>query len=166
MTVTPLTTDRLTLRGWRAEDFDAYARFYEDAENAKYVGGQRDAEKSWRSLALMIGHWELNGFGYFAVEETAGGAFVGAVGIWKSPGWPETELGYWLVREQQGKGYALEACRRCLAFAREELRAPTLVSYIAPTNEASMALARKLGARLEHTIELADHGPHGVWRHW
>ena len=166
MAVTPIHTERLTLRGWRADDFEAYAAFYDDEENARFVGGRRDAEKAWRSLALLVGHWELRGFGYFAVEETATGAFVGAVGIWKSPGWPETELAYWLVRAQQGKGFALEACRRCLEHARETLRVPSLVSYVAPENRASIRVATKLGATLEGTIELCDHGPHGVWRHW
>ena len=83
-----------------------------------------------------------------------------------APGWPELELGYWLVKEQQGKGYAYEACLRCVQHARDMLRARSLVSYIDPRNGPSIRLARRLGAVHESTIELAGHGPHCVYRHF
>ena len=88
MDVPTLETERLRLRPWCRDDIAPYTAFYEDAENAKYVGGQRDSDQAWRSLALMIGHWHLNGFGYFAVEEKATGSFVGCIGLWRSAGWP------------------------------------------------------------------------------
>jgi RimJ/RimL family protein N-acetyltransferase len=48
---------------------------------------------------LQIGHWKLKGFGYWAVDEKATNDFVGSVGLWQSPGWPELELGYWLLKK-------------------------------------------------------------------
>jgi len=164
--VEALQTERLILRMWRQEDFDAYATFYSDEANAKYVGGLMDSEQSWRSMALQIGHWQLKGFGYWAVEEKSSGDFVGCVGLWQSPGWPEVELGYWVTADHQGKGYAFEAAARSLAFAREVARPPSLVSYIDPANTPSIRLAEKLGASYEETIELHVHGPHGVYRHF
>ncbi len=161
-----LETERLRLRHWRQDDFEEYARFFADAENAKYVGGQMNADEAWRSMALQIGHWRLKGFGCWAVEERESGAFVGCVGLWQSPGWPEMELGYWLAPEKQGKGLAYEAALKCLEFARETLKPPSLVSYIASANAPSIKLAEKLGARYEKTIELLTHGPHRVYRHF
>ena len=161
-----IETERLRLRQWHAGDFEAFARYYADEDNARYVGGQKDAEGAWRHMALQIGHWMLKGFGYWAVDEKATGDFVGCVGLWQSPGWPELELGYWLLREHQGKGYAAEASLRCIAYARESLRAHSLVSYIDPRNDASVRLARRLGAVYEATIELASYGPHCVYRHF
>jgi RimJ/RimL family protein N-acetyltransferase len=166
MNFEPIETGRLVLRPWRAEDVEPYTAFYTDAENAKYVGGQRNADQSWRSLALMIGHWHQKGCGYFAVDEKSTGDFVCCIGLWQSAGWPELELGYWVVRAHQGKGYAFEAAERCLTFARDVVRPPSLVSYIAAENAPSISLAERLGARYEETIELADHGPHGVYRHF
>ena len=166
MDIQPLETDRLLLRGWRAEDAAPYIAFYDDAENAEFVGGKRTPDQAWRSLALMVGHWDLKGFGYFAVEERGTGAFVGCIGLWKSEGWPEHELGYWVVRAHQGKGYAREAAERCLRYAREVVRPPSLVSYIDPANEPSKALARSLGAQPDGVVELDVHGPHEVWRHF
>ena len=64
-----------------------------------------------------------------------------------------------------GKGYATEAAARCRDHAFEALGAPTLVSYIAPANEASRRVAERLGARMEATIDLLGFGPHEVWRY-
>ena len=94
--MTQLETPRLHLRRWTYDDFDQFSEFYADYENAKYVGGQKTLDEAWRHFALLIGHWELNGFGFWAVEEKDTGSFVGCVGLWQSAGWPELELGYWL----------------------------------------------------------------------
>ncbi len=161
-----IETDRLQLRQWNENDFETLAAYYADENNAKYVGGQKNADDAWRLLALHIGHWQLKGFGYWAVDEKETGDFIGCVGLWKSPGWPELELGYWLLNKHQGKGYALEAALACKDYARNVLQAKSLVSYIHPDNAPSIKLAEKLGAKYEKTIELLTHGPHGVYRHF
>jgi RimJ/RimL family protein N-acetyltransferase len=117
-------------------------------------------------MALLIGHWNLKGFGYWAVDHRDTNEFIGCAGLWQSPGWPELELGYWLVTEHQGKGYALEACVACIGYAREVLHAKSLVSYIDPRNAPSIRLAKRLGAAHEGTIELATYGSHCVFRHY
>jgi RimJ/RimL family protein N-acetyltransferase len=160
-----LETERLHLRQWRAEDFEPFAKHYADEEMARFVGGHSAREPAWRRMAMMIGHWALRGYGYWAVEEKATGRFVGCVGLWRSEGWPELELGYWLMREMQGKGYATEAALKAREYAYDALGADTLVSYIHPDNEASKRVAERLGARYEEIIELLDHGPHCVYRH-
>jgi RimJ/RimL family protein N-acetyltransferase len=161
-----IETERLRLRQWSEGDFDDIARYYSDEENARFVGGRKDPDQAWRLLALQIGHWKLKGFGYWAVDEKETNDFVGCVGLWQSPGWPELELGYWLLKAHQGKGYAHEACLRCVDYAREVLEADSLVSYIDPRNAPSIRLAERLGAVYEDTIELASHGPHRVYRHF
>ena len=158
-------TERLVLRQWQESDFEPYASYYADEEMARYVGGVSSREDAWRRMASLIGHWTLRGFGYWAVEEKATGKFVGCVGLWFPEGWPELEVGYWLTREMQGKGYATEATLRSRAFAYDEVGAKTVVSYIHPDNEPSKRVAERLGAHFEEVIELLDHGPHCVYRH-
>ncbi|MGI9288937.1 MAG: GNAT family N-acetyltransferase [Pseudomonadales bacterium] len=161
-----METQRLQLRQWCETDFENIAAYYAVENNAKYVGGLKNADEAWRLLALHIGHWQLKGFGYWAVDEKDTGDFAGCVGLWQSSGWPELELGYWLVNEHHGKGYALEAATKCKEYARDILRAGSLVSYIDPNNKASIKLAEKLGAKYEDTIELLAHGIHCVYRHF
>ena len=99
-----IETARLKLRQWKEGDFDNFARYYADEDNARYVGGKKDPDQAWRHMALQAGHWQLKGFGYWAVDEKDTNVFVGCAGLWQSPGWPELELGYWLVKRAPGKG--------------------------------------------------------------
>ncbi|WP_282609461.1 GNAT family N-acetyltransferase [Pelagibius sp. Alg239-R121] len=161
-----LRTDRLFLRQWRAEDIEPYTRFFSDQDRSRYFGGLKNADDAWRHLALQVGHWHLNGFGYWAVEELGNRTFVGCVGLWRSLDWPELELGYWVDDRQQRRGFAEEAAAECISYARETLKSPSLVSYIDPANIPSQNLALKLGAKYEQTIELVEQGPHLVYRHF
>lgn len=158
-------TERLVLRRPEEKDFEPYEQYYSDPQLAKYVGGVADRDGAWRRLAALIGHWELRGYGYWAVEEKASGLFGGCVGLWRSAGWPELELGYWLVPAMFGKGYATEAGAEARDFAFEEVAADSLVSYIDPANDPSKRVAERLGARFDGEIELLSHGRHCVYRY-
>ena len=160
-----LETDRLRLTRWSERYFDRYAKMYADEERAKFIGGRLERPQAWRLMASMAGHWVLRGFGVWPVVEKSTRNFVGSVGLWYPEGWPELELGYWLVPEARGTGYATEAAARARDFAFDELRAETLVSYISPHNQPSIRVAERLGARYDKTIQLLDHGPHRVYRY-
>jgi len=160
-----LETQRLKFRQWQESDYNAFSEFFADEKSAKYVGGIKNDEQAWRLMATYIGHYNLKGFGYLAVEEKSTTKLVGAVGLWKSIPWPELELGYWVITEMQGKGYATEAAKQVLKFAFESLGTPTLVSYIDPENEPSKRLAKRLGAVYEKDLELLDFGMHCVYRY-
>ena len=65
-----LETDRLILRMFRDSDLEAYAEMCGDPEVMKYLGGvPMTRSEAWRSMATVLGHWQLRGFGLWAVEE-------------------------------------------------------------------------------------------------
>lgn len=163
--MTDLQTKRLRFRQWREDDFESFVNYFADEKRAQYLGGQRSREEAWRLMATYIGHYNLKGYGYMAVEEKSSNRLVGAVGLWKSEPWPELELGYWLLSEMQGKGFATEAAAKVKEYAFETLKGETLVSFIDPKNEASKRLAIRLGAIYETDIELLDFGLHCVYRY-
>lgn len=160
-----LETERLIFRQWKADDFQKMAMFFSKEENARFVGGVKNSEDSWRLMATYIGHYELMGYSYLALEERTSGILIGTIGLWNSEPWPEPELGYWLLPEAQGKGFGVEAGIRVKDYALNELKVDSLVSYIDGSNEPSKKLAVKLGARLDQTIDLLDFGPHEVYRY-
>jgi len=160
-----LETERLIFRQWQQSDYQSLAEFYSNEENARFIGGIKKPEQSWRLMATYIGHYELNGYSYLAVDEKSSGNLVGTVGLWNSDPWPEPELGYWLLADAQGKGFALEAGLAVKNFALENLNVDSLVSYIDPANEPSRKLAQRLGANYDTTLELLDFGPHEVYRY-
>jgi RimJ/RimL family protein N-acetyltransferase len=89
-----IETPRLLLRPFRDTDIEAYAAMCADPEVMRYVGerGPLSRGDAWRQMAMLVGHWQLRGFGMWAVEERATGAFLGRVGLHFPDGWPDREV--------------------------------------------------------------------------
>jgi RimJ/RimL family protein N-acetyltransferase len=151
-----LETERLILRPFRESDFEAYAAMCADAEVMRYIGpGQPlSREDAWRSLALALGHWQLRGYGLWAVEERASGELVGRIGCWNPEGWPGPEIGWMLRRSSWGHGLATEGARAALRYAFTALRWARALSLIHPDNAASVRVAERLGERFQGRSEV------------
>ena len=153
-----LETDRLILRMWRNEDFAAYEKMCADPEIMKYLGGRTfDRLEAWRHMAFLVGHWQLLGFGHWAVEEKESGKFIGRLGFLNPEGWPGFEIGWTLAREAWGQGYATEGARRALDYAFHDLNKDHVISLIHPENKNSIRVAERLGETLEGQTELLGH---------
>ena len=149
-----LETERLVMRQWRADDFEMFATLFADEQAARYIGGTCPRDEAWRRMAAVVGHWALRGFGMWVLEEKTSGQAVGSSGLWYPEGWPELEVGWWLLPASQGQGYATEAARRARLYAYQTLGVSTLVSYIHPDNTPSKRVAERLGAGFEKNIPL------------
>lgn len=146
VTIPRVETERLILREWKHEDLEPYAQFVGDEKAMRFLGGEtRDRAGAWREMAGIIGHWALRGYGFWAVEEKSTGAFVGRVGIWEPEGWPQAEVGWSIMPNHWRKGFATEAGRASAQWAFDTLGFDDIVSLIAPGNEASVGVAKKLG---------------------
>lgn len=157
-----LTTDRLTLRPPQEADFPAMLAF-NDSPRAGFVGGGRDRQWVWRGLLANIGLWALRGYGFYSVD-TKAGDFVGRVGVIYHDGWDEPELAWHLYDGFEGQGYALEAALAARADYHARITRQPPISYIDVTNSRSEALAQRLGAVRERTLD-DDKGNHHVYRH-
>ena len=142
-----IETDRLILRPPRREDFDAWAGFMGDAEATRFIGGQQSRSVAWRSFCGMAGAWQLFGFAMFSVIEKASGRWVGRLGPWQPEGWPGTEVGWGIVRDAWGKGYAGEGASAAIDWAFANLGWSEVIHTIDPDNRASQSVAVKLGSR-------------------
>jgi RimJ/RimL family protein N-acetyltransferase len=151
-----IVTKRLILRGFEEDDLDAYAEMCGDSEVMCYIGtGQiLSRSESWRNMAMMLGHWQLRGYGMWAVEERQSGEMIGRVGCWQPEGWIGLEVGWTIRRGFWGQGFATEAGKRTVAYAFEELQQTHVISLIRPENIASQRVAEKLGEKLQGTTEL------------
>ena len=142
-----LTTERLILRPPIAEDFDDWAAASADEEAQRYVGGPQPRAVAWRAMATMVGAWSMLGFSFFSVLRKADGRWIGRIGAWRPDGWPGSEIGWGLVRDAWGHGYAFEAASMVMRWAFDDLGWADAIHCIDPDNVASIALAHRLGSR-------------------
>ena len=161
-----ITTDRLTLRKPQPHDWEPFRDFFV-TERAQYVGGPFTVGGAWRHLSMMIGHWDMCGFGMCTVTKTGDDRAIGLVGHYQPADWPEPEIGWMVYDGYEGQGIAFEAAQAALRFAYDVLNWDTAVSYITPGNDRSVALASRLGATRDLAAEAAD--PRGkpclIYRH-
>lgn len=142
-----LETPRLRLRPPRREDFEAWAAFLADEPTARWLGGAQPRSVAWRSFLAMAGAWSIQGYGMFSVLDKHTGRWLGRVGPWYPEGWPGTEVGWGIVRDAWGMGYAGEAAAAAIDWAFDTLGWTEIIHVIDVENRASQAVARKLGAR-------------------
>lgn len=155
-----LETARLRLTALTEKHFDDYAVMLADPDSTRWVGdGQPlDRTNAWRSLAMLLGHWALRGYGMWALELKETGEFVGRVGLMNPDGWPDLELGWMLKPEHRHQGYATEAGNASLDFAWNQLHARRVISLVRIGNEASDRVAERLGG--EHIENMDFYGSH------
>ena len=149
-------TARLRLRLYAERDLDPLTAIYGDAAQMLHIGEGKmlSRAETWRAIAASLGHWALRGYGMWAIELKATGAFVGRAGFIAPEGWPEFELGWQVAREHWGQGYAPEAAAFALDFARTRLGRKRVVSLIRPGNAPSIRVAEKIGMAPDGRIEL------------
>jgi RimJ/RimL family protein N-acetyltransferase len=154
--MTILETERLRLRPYRGSDFEEYAELRSDPEVMRFLGAgvPFDRGLAWRHLAFLIGHWQLRGYGTWALEERETGTLVGWTGFAEPEGWPGFELAWGLARRFWGRGYATEGARAALAHAFTVLDKDRVISLIRPENHASIRVAERLGERLKGQIKM------------
>ncbi|UWQ75020.1 GNAT family N-acetyltransferase [Leisingera sp. M658] len=161
-----LVSKRLMLISPADPEFDANAAFLNPGA-ARFIDAAEDPDSLWWSIATIIGHWHLHGYGLFAVVERSTGQTVGLVGPWFPKGWPEPELSWHLMETGRGKGYASEAAQCVLDWLFTEVGWDCIVSYVPEENGASIALAQRVGARPEKPVSFRlQPAPNiRVWRH-
>ena len=147
-----IETARLRLRPHQVDDFDACVAMWSDPAITRYtIGDPSPPPRTWLRILAYRGHWVLMGFGYWAVEEKTTGRYIGDIGFaeYKRDIQPSIEgapeLGWALITEAHGKGYATEALRAAVAWGDAHFGSARTVCIINEDNQASFRVAEKLG---------------------
>lgn len=153
-----LETECLILRHYKSSDLERYYEMMADPDVTRYLlsGKPMSRHEAWRSIATMAGHWMLNGFGQWALEEKSTGLLVGRAGFLKPEGWPAIEAGWSLHRDAWGKGYASEAAKAAIRYGFEVMNLDRIISLIQPENQASIKVAERLGESFSKKLTLFD----------
>ena len=160
--MTPIETERLTLRRLTLEDAGFIRELVNDPDWLRHIGDRgvrtaADARAYIQNGPLRM--YEVHGFGLYAVLRKPDEAVMGLCGVIKRDTLPDFDLGFAFLPPYRGQGYAREAALAVLAEARDEFRLARLLAITSLGNARSIKLLESLGFRFEKLIKQSDTDP-------
>lgn len=156
-----IESPRLYLREIRPEDASFILEVLTDPDFIANVGdrGVHDLAAARRYIAdNMLASYRSHGFGLYMVELRANAAPLGICGLLRRDSHPDVEIGFAFVPRARGQGYALEAARATLDFARRAFGLSRIVGLTAPHNRRSILILERLGFHSEGKMRFAPDG--------
>jgi RimJ/RimL family protein N-acetyltransferase len=146
--VVEIAAQRLTLRGWKESDLAPWAAMNADPRVRQFLGPPLTLEQASAWVLNYQDKLERYGYGFWALEVTATGEFIGFTGLdTVDDEMPFTgiEIGWRLARSAWGHGYATEAAHAALRYGFDILGLPEVIAVTMTRNERSLAVMRRLG---------------------
>lgn len=143
-----LRTERLLLRPWRESDRVPFAEMNADPKVMEYFPTVNTREESYAAVDRIVARMERDGFGLWAVEVPGVAEFIGFIGLNAADavlGRPILEIGWRLLTQHWGRGYATEGARASLDHAFDGLGRDEVVSFTTSANGRSRRVMEKLG---------------------
>ena len=150
-------TERLILRPMSREDSDFIFELYNRPKFIQHIGNRNvnsieDAENY--ILNRFAPQIERLGFGNYLLVTKEGNEKVGAVGIFEREGLDIVDIGYSLLEEFEGKGYAFEAAQKVKSIGMDDFGLLKISAIISKDNVSSQKLIEKLGLRFKNFVTL------------
>ncbi|GIF12094.1 GNAT family N-acetyltransferase [Actinoplanes teichomyceticus] len=154
-----LVTARLRLRQWTDADLAGWAAMNADPRVREFFPGALTREQAAASLDHFRAGLAARGWGWWAVEVTATGEFIGMAGLDPvDDDVPVTgvEAGWRLAAPAWGHGYATEAARAVLDHGFRVLRLPEILAITVAGNARSRAVMERLGMVHDRSADFDD----------
>ncbi|MDX1546742.1 MAG: GNAT family N-acetyltransferase [Rhodothermales bacterium] len=159
---TILETERLVLGTLTPEDEAFILDLLNQPSFLRFIGDRGVRTRADARAYIQNGplqSYARHGFGLYRVALKGGASPIGICGLLKRDSLEHPDLGFAFLPAYWSKGYASEAARAVLGFARETLGLHRILAITSVENEASMALLRKLGFHFERRARATDGGP-------
>lgn len=144
-----IETPRLVLRDWKEEDLLSFIRMNKDGQVMEYFLKKLTDEESLDFYQRIKAEFTACGFGLYAVEDKENHTFAGYVGLhnftFNTDFAPGIEIGWRLLPEAWGKGYASEAASACMEYAQKVLKLKEVYSFTSLPNKRSERVMLKIG---------------------
>ncbi|WP_436641478.1 GNAT family N-acetyltransferase [Microbaculum sp. FT89] len=141
--MTEIRTERLVLRPYRADEADLLGLLLRD-RRVVFWQNERVTERDVADVLKRSRALSPQGLGWFAAFRADDRRFVGNAILQPLAGTDEIEIGYHLVPEVWGKGYASEAAAAVLDYGFQALRLPRIVAVVLPENARSRRVLERL----------------------
>lgn len=152
-----LETSRLKLRWFVPGDEALLLAIWNDPAFIQYVGdrGIRTLEEAGEAMASgPLKLYEDHGYGPFRIALPDTDRAIGLCGLFKRDNLDDPDIGFGLLPEYCGNGYAYEAAEAVTAYARDGLGLERMMAIVSDDNAASIALIEKLGLIFERNITM------------
>ena len=157
--MTVLETERLCLRHMNLDDAQFILTLLNEPSFLRYIGDKqvRDLEGARNYLLTgPIASYEKNGFGVNAIELKESHTPIGICGFLKRNELPDPDIGFALLPDFWGKGFAFEAAAALMKDERERLNIQRVLAITSLDNDASINLLERLGFKFEKITKLAS----------
>lgn len=147
-----LVGEKVVLREYRAEDLSAIRAWVNDKEVTRYLGSAYRRVQTWEQTEEMLSR-RLNGETggeAFVIGEKQTGKYLGQCDLMMIDSVArKAEMAVVLMKDQQGKGYALESVALLLKYAFEEMNLERVWLKCAEKNERAVKLYERAGFQKE-----------------
>lgn len=146
-------TERLYVRPYTMADFDDFFRMNGDEEVMRYIRPAQTREQSKDFLEKIItAYAEKPGIGRWAMFTKENNRFAGSFAVIPVQQTDRLQVGYALLKENWGRGYACESLREGIRYAFDILRLPEVAGITYPENIASQKVLLKNGFVFDSTF--------------
>jgi RimJ/RimL family protein N-acetyltransferase len=111
-----------------------------------------EAETALKEGALKL--YENHGYGPYCLSLKKERTPIGICGLFRRDNLNDPDIGFALLPDYRGKGFAAEAAHAVIAHARADLGLRRLTAIVSPENVASIGLLEKLGMSFERGITM------------
>jgi len=155
-----IRTNRLLIRNFVKDDWQAVLRYSSDAQVMKYMpAGVFSEQDAMEFVARQSGIHAEN----YAVTLNEGNGLIGHMVFHKWFGEHTYEIGWVFNRDYHNKGYATEAAQALLKYGFEELNLHRIIATCQPENPASYRVMEKCGMRREAEFKKCIQKGNGWW---
>jgi RimJ/RimL family protein N-acetyltransferase len=152
-----MSTERLRLDAVTLDDTDLMLAVWNDPAFIRNVADRgirthEDAREAIRSGAQKL--FEEYGYGPYSMTLKTNGTKIGICGLFRRDNLDDPDIGFAVLPEYCGNGYAGEAALAVVEYASATLGIRALTAIVSPTNAASIGLIEKLGLSFQRMITM------------
>ncbi len=164
-----LETERLTLRPFTVDDFNAVHAYASVPENVRFMPWGPNDEKATKEFLLACEEaWKADPVVKYelAIVQKSTGQVIGGCGIYLNEERNTAMLGWTLHRDYWKQGLMPEAARALLRFGFEDLNLHRIIAHCNTENYGSYRVMEKAGMRREGQFLKSNFGRVGDEKKW
>lgn len=157
--MTLLKTERLLINLITLEDAPFLCALMTDPDWIRNIGdrGIRTVEQAEDFIKTrFFKSYKENGFGFYSMVVKESLEKVGIVGLVNREGLEHIDIGYGILPEFRGQGFAYEATKALYGYAHDTLKLKKIIAIVNPDNTRSIKLLEKLGLSYEKMVRLPE----------